>query len=280
MDNKHKCRHRCHHHRCHGHDCYCPHHHHSCGHEVAFLPHCGTVEAVITCVNHADFLAHTLPINTRHFDDLVVVTAPEDKDTQRVARFWGVKCILTDVFRTRWGEFCKGMGINEGLKALTRKDWVVHMDVDLALPPVFRSYVDKAKLDKGMIYGLDRAEFKSYKNWQQFIGNPQLHTAGNASCFIDVHHHGQRLGTRVYFGHREGYVPLGFFQMWNPAGSGVYEYQQGHTDAAREDNEFSCQWPRAKRGFLPEVIAYHLESEDAPMAVNWKGRQTKPFQVE
>lgn len=33
-----------------------------------------------------------------------------------------------------------------------------------------------------------------------------------------------------------------------------------------------------KRGFIPEVTAYHLESEDAPMAINWQGRKTKPFQ--
>jgi hypothetical protein len=36
---------------------------------------------------------------------------------------------------------------------------------------------------------------------------------------------------------------------------------------------FPTRWPRAKRGFIPELQAYHLESEDAPMAVNWKGRR-------
>lgn len=236
------------------------------------------IEAVVTCVNHADILAHTLPINIHHVDKYVVITAPEDKDTQRVARYWGANCVLTDSFRTRWGEFCKGAGINDGLAVCEKADWLLHMDCDIALPPVFRNYVENAKLDKTMLYGVDRAEFKSYRDWQRFIGNPQLHTGGQ-NCFIDVHHHGKRLGTRLHFGHAGGYVPLGFLQLWNIE-SGVLEYKEGHTDAAREDNEFSLKWPRSKRGFLPEVIVYHLESEDSPMGVNWKGRQSKPFQID
>ena len=242
-----------------------------------YAPRKAFLEAVVTCVNHADFLAHTLPMNVGHMDKMVVVTAPEDKDTQRVARYWGVSCVLTDQFRTRWGDFRKGAGINVGLETCARTDWLLHLDADIALPPVFRNYIENAKLNTRMIYGCDRAEFKSYRNWQRYYGNPQLHTDGDASCFIDPLHHGQRLGTRLHFGHKGGYVPLGFFQMWNAA-SGILTYQEGHTDAAREDNEFATRWPRSRRGFLPEIVAYHLESEDAPMAVNWRGRTTRPFQ--
>jgi hypothetical protein len=244
----------------------------------AFTPRQTEIEMVVTCVDHADILAHTLPLNVVHFNRIVVVTAPEDKATQRIARYWGVACVLTDVFRTRWGEFCKGAAINVGLAACKRSAWLVHQDADIVLPPVFRSYVENAKLDPSMIYGCDRAEFKSYGDWQRFIGNPELHTAGQ-NCFVDLHHHNKRLGTRLHFGHAGGYVPLGFFQMWHVA-SGVTQYQEGHTDAAREDNEFSLRWPRAKRGFLPEIIAYHLESENSPMGVNWKGRKSKLFQFD
>jgi len=249
------------------------------GHADSPPPRRLKIEAVVTSVGMADFLAHTLPMNIGHFDRYVVVTAPEDRDTQRVARYWGATCVLTDAFRSRWGEFCKGTGLNDGLAICDRTDWLSHMDVDIAQPPVFRRYIEEASLDKSMIYGCDRAEFKSYRDWQRYIGNPALHTDGGASCFIDPQHHGRRLGTRLHFGHAGGYITLGFLQLWNVA-SGITEYKQGHTDAAREDNEFAMRWPRAKRGFLPEIIVYHLESEDAPMAVNWKGRKTKPFQHE
>jgi hypothetical protein len=236
------------------------------------------IEAVVTCVNHADILAHTLPMNLHHFDRYVVVTAPEDQDTRRVARYWGATCVATDVFRTRWKEFRKGEGINEALAVCSKKAWLTHMDVDVALPPVTRTYLENAKLDTSMIYSMDRAEFKSYRDWQLFYGDPALHTAGQ-NCFVDTHHHGKKLGTRLHFGHAGGYIPLGFFQLWH-ADSGILEYQAGHTNAAREDNEFAMRWPRAKRGFLPELICYHLESEDSAMGVNWAGRKSKKFRHE
>ena len=34
---------------------------------------------------------------------------------------------------------------------------------------------------------------------------------------------------------------------------------------------FAKQWPRALRGFIPEVVGYHLESTDASMSANWFG---------
>jgi hypothetical protein len=76
-----------------------------------------------------------------------------------------------------------------------------------------------------------------------------------------------------------GYVPIGFFQMWCPSVSGVYVYPEGHTDAGREDLLFANQWSRADRGFIPELVAYHLETEDSGYGTNWGGRKTKQFEA-
>jgi hypothetical protein len=143
------------------------------------------LEGVTVSVNCADFLAHTLPLNKIHFDRLIVVTAPEDKQTRKVCQAWGVECVLTDVFRARWGEFRKGAGINEGLKTLAKTDWLLHMDCDIVLPAHFRSTLELLNLDKSMIYGFDRAEFKSYEAWQAFFGDPEPqreHMFVNTSC--------------------------------------------------------------------------------------------------
>jgi hypothetical protein len=236
------------------------------------------IEAVTTCVGCADFLAHTLPLTKPCFDKIVVVTAPEDKDTKAVCDHWGVKYRQTDAFRTRWGEFNKGAGINCGLEDLSRDAWMVHLDCDIILPSHFRQSIALADLDTSMVYGIDRAEFKSYEDWQRFHEAPEPQIAGNG-VFIHVTHTGQSIGTRVQFGNRGGWVPIGFFQMWH-ADSNVFAYPEGHTDAGREDSMFGAFWPRRKRGFIPEVIAWHLESENAPMAVNWKGRKTKAFGIQ
>jgi hypothetical protein len=236
------------------------------------------IEAVTTCVNCADFLAHTLPLNKDLFDKLIVVTAPEDKATKQVCDHYGVRYHQTDAFRSRWGEFCKGAAINEGLNQLAKDAWMVHLDSDVILPAHFRQAIERADLDTSMVYGIDRAEFKSYADWQKFHGAPEPQIQGNG-VFIHTTHTGRSLGTRVQFENRGGWLPIGFFQLWH-ADSKILKYPEGHNNAGREDSLFGALWPRRKRGFIPEVIAWHLESENAPMAVNWKGRQTKPFQIE
>jgi hypothetical protein len=233
------------------------------------------IEALITCVNHADFLAHTLPMNKPQFDRILVVTSPEDKKTQQVCAYWGVQAHVTDSFQSRWGHFCKGSGINEGLALLDKDAWLCHLDADIALPPNARYALERADLDTSMIYGIDRVMCPNWQAWQRFISEPQPHTEGNG-FFINTVHSGFPLGTRVAFDHEGGYIPIGFFQLWH-ADSGISKYVEGHSDAGREDAVFPTQWPRRKRGFIPEITAYHLESEQAEMAVNWKKRTTKPF---
>jgi hypothetical protein len=96
-------------------------------------------------------------------------------------------------------------------------------------------------------------------------------------CDAYVHLNAFPLGTRVTSKDGGGYIPIGFFQMWCPAVSGVCEYPVAHTDAGRGDMVFAKMWPRAKRGLIPEVVGYHLESTDASMSANWYGRKTAPF---
>lgn len=231
------------------------------------------LEAVVVCDKYSDFLAFTLPENKILFNKIVVVTSHEDKETQRVCEYWHVQCIQTDVLESRRGHFCKGKGINEGLAALDMDGWVAHLDADIVLPPLTRILLEKADLDTSMLYGCDRVMCKSFEDWIRFRSKPRLQQENE--CWIHMDQF--PFGHRVVINSFGGYVPIGFFQLWSPSGSGIKAYPEGHTTAAREDTNFALQWPRSKRHMLAEIIAYHLESEDAPMAKNWAGRTTREF---
>ncbi|HEX4487671.1 MAG TPA: glycosyltransferase family A protein [Terriglobales bacterium] len=235
------------------------------------------LEAVVVCDRYHDFLRCTLPQNKFLFDKIVVVTSPEDRETQRVCEFYHVECVLTDALRSRWKQFCKGAGINEGLARLSKRDWVVHLDADIWLPPLTRNLLANANLAKRMIYGIDRFIVRGYRAWDQFLELPKLQHECNAFVHLN---NSFPLGTRIMQDYAGGYVPIGFFQLWHPRVSGIMKYPEGHTTAGREDTLFPQQWPRGLRGFIPELIGYHLESLDSGFGTNWKGRKTAGFSFE
>jgi hypothetical protein len=233
------------------------------------------LEAVQTCVGYADFLAALLPRNKHLFDKIVVVTTPDDLDTRRLCEYLHVECVQTNAFHRDGAAFAKGDGINAGLEKLSLDGWVVHLDADIVLPPLFRDTVLGLDLDDTHVYGCDRYIIPHFEAWQEHVNHPRLeHENG-----VYVHADAYKIGTRIAPPQHGGYIPIGFFQMWGPRGSGRLEYPTQHTTAARTDMLFALQWDRRHRGFLPEVIAYHLESDpDAPQGANWEGRHTPPFE--
>lgn len=249
------------------------------------LPHCSGlhhepdghffIECVVVCHQFSDFLQYTLPNNKQLFDRIVVVTSPADIATQKLCEFYHVECVVTSEMRTADGEFRKGAGINAGLARLSKRGWVLHMDADIWLPPQFRTLLAWAHLDPNMIYGIDRLMVVGAERWHAFLEKPKLqHECG---AYIHLHNSGFPLGTRVMQQHMGGYVPIGFFQLWHPNVSGIFSYPQGHTNAGHEDTLFASQWPRRMRGFIPEIVGYHLESVPTVMGANWNGRTTPPF---
>jgi hypothetical protein len=231
------------------------------------------LEAVVVCSHYSDFLRYTLPHNKQIFDRIVVVTEYEDKATQRVCEFNHVECQHTDLMESRKGHFRKGMGINVGLDAISKEDWVVHMDADILLPPQTRILIERAELNKKYIYGIDRFNVRGFEAWQDFQEKLPL----QQECDAYIHLDKLPMATRVMSAVSGGYTPLGYFQMWNPTVSGISKYPEGHTDAGREDMLFAKQWPRKERHLIPEFVGYHLESDNAGFGSNWNGRKTAPF---
>jgi hypothetical protein len=232
------------------------------------------IEAVTVCVNYSDFLAHTLPHNKNHFNKLVVVTDTKDTKTKELCDFYNVTCVQTDAFYENGHKINKGKGINEGLKHLDMDGWVVHLDSDIYLPPLTRSILENLELDKETIYGVDRMMCPSYESWISFLESPQPMHEG----WIYVHTTAFPLGVRIAEYKSKGWEPIGFFQMWNPKASGVFEYPKEHGEVDRSDVMFAKKFRRAKRQLIPEIISIHIDSEELPeMGKNWGGRKTRPF---
>lgn len=232
------------------------------------------VEAVIICVNYADFLAWTLPFNRNQFSNLVIVTTPEDKATQKLCTHYHVQCVMTDVFTANGRKFNKGAGINKGLEKLNRSGWLVQLDADILLPPRAKEFMGRALVDPTSIYGCDRFDLHSFDDLVKHISTPELQLVSDT--YITDH---PTFGRGARLMNEDGYVPIGFFQAWHPNISGIkqYPHEPNHTYDGSDhgDVTFARQWPRKSRRFIPEFSVYHLMSEKT--SCNWDGRKSKLF---
>lgn len=242
------------------------------------------LEAVTVCVGYGDFLAHTAPVNAHIFDRWLIVTTPDDEVTREVCRKHSLPTLLTEDGRGDAGDggtFKKGRMIERGLRLLSADGWRVHMDADIALPSRTRHLLQAAEIRHDKIYGCDRVMCQSWEQWVQIL----------ASGYLTHNHHdyhnrvrwpeGVKPGAR-WADLETGYVPIGFFQMWNGRadlwkGARIRPYPTKHNDACRTDVQHGLQWDRPDRELLPELIAVHLESHPAAMGANWRGRTTRWF---
>jgi hypothetical protein len=242
------------------------------------------LEAVTVCVNYSDFLAHTLPANRTMFNNMVVVTDTTDAATLAICNKYNVRCIQTDTFYKNGG-FNKAAGINEGLKALNQTDWVVHLDADIILPPLTRHILEKTPLDPTKIYGIDRLMCPTYQAWINYYESVESIHQGWAFTHLNHFPAGTRLVQYGEYlpqgeGSPDGWVPIGFFQMWRPQAISHARYPEKHGAADRTDVQHAKRYDRAHRELLPEIVCIHLDSESAPMGSNWLGRQTARFGAE
>ena len=237
------------------------------------------IEGVLVCVNYADFLAHTLPSIKGLFNNLVIVTDLKDQQTKKLCEYYHVQCVMTNAFYEDGAVFNKGKGINEGLKMLSMKGWVAHIDADIYFPPLTRWILNNIEphLHKDYLYGVDRMMCASREEWDEFIDDPtHIHQS-----YTYVHPSAFKVGTRIadYTG-EHGWHPIGYFQMWYPETSGIYTYPTSNNGADHTDVVFSKNWDRSKRSLIPELVCIHLDSEGysgKEMGTNWNGRKTMPF---
>ena len=240
------------------------------------------LEAVTVCVGYADFLAETARYNAGLLDRWIIVTTEDDEATREICRVHDLETLLSNDHQRAaggigGGVFNKGRMVDRGLQMLSADTWRLHLDGDIVLPAQFRRLLEGAHLDPRKLYGCDRMMVKSWDQWQAVKAAGFL---GHTHCSINLPH-GIDLGTRWALS-SSGYVPIGFFQLWNGLadewrGRRHRTYPISHGDACRSDVQFSLQFDRRDRELLPEIVVVHLESEIAALGTNWNGRKSKPF---
>lgn len=214
------------------------------------------LECIMVCVNYADFLEHTLPINKNKFDSINIVTVEEDYNTINVANRFDVNVIVTERLYENGAKFNKAKALNDGINRL-KKDWVLITDADMVIETDFNNRLDQ--LDKNCLYGVPRLMCPNYDAWSKY------QITGKRRRW-------KRQGRRKNIG-------AGFFQLVNGnstrlAGTSTW-YDERCTHAGRSDKRFLHSYPA--HDILPDVVAIHLESEPAQMGANWNGRTTVKF---
>lgn len=240
------------------------------------LPHT-RIEAITVCIGYGDFLEETAKRNMGLFDKWIVITSADDTVTREICRRFSIETLLTSDHK-RDGDFNKGRIIDRGISHLSSNAWRIHLDGDIILPPNFRNIIKSAHLEHSKIYGCDRVMVKSRADWNRLLSTGWV--ANDFHCRVNFPK-GFDVGAR-WADVRDGYCPIGFFQMWHSSedlykGARIKTYSVSHNDACRTDVQFSQQWDRRDRALIPELIVVHLESEPGALGQNWNGRKSKKF---
>lgn len=232
------------------------------------------IECVIVSLNYSDFLSHTLPHNKNFFNRMVVVTDTKDIETKRVCEFFNVECVQTDAFYLDSDVPNKSRGINAGLERLDLDGWVLQLDADIYLLPQTRNILESFILDEKKLYGIDRLMCNSYEEWMHFIHKSKPIYEGWIYCHLDRFPVGTRI---IQYNSGFGYMPIGYFQLWNPGGCGIYDYPIENAGFDRTDVVHLKRWDKSNIGFIPDLVCIHLASESHKQGQNWQGRKTSKF---
>jgi len=218
------------------------------------------VETVIVCRDYSDYLKRTLPWTVCFSSRVVVVTSPEDLETQKVCESFAVESLKTEAFQYGGGPFNKGAAVNVGLSALSRRDWLLILDADIIIPNHVSLVLRESTLDTEKLYGVDRRVCNS-DVMLNYV------TAGKMDFFY------LPLMKRIRL--CGGEPPAGYFQLFHSSAMpcGPW-YEETHGGADRTDVLFSKRFP--KRDYLDTWVV-HLDCGGHTGGVNWRGRKSPVF---
>ncbi len=206
------------------------------------------LEAVIVCVDYADYLEETLPFLLPHVDDLVVVTTPEDGRTRKAcapAR----RALPADPLL-----LSRGRGLQQGpgdqlragepqagrLGAPYRRG---HRAAAAHAVPARQHGPRRRASSTGATGSIASAGPRGTISRQ----TPRSNTSGD--CLIKPPRRWP-LGARIAHMEYGGYCPIGFFQLWSRPRFGRHPLPPGVPGDGRAFRRAPCH-PVGPRGSLP-----------------------------
>jgi len=85
-----------------------------------------------------------------------------------------------------------------------------------------------------------------------------------------------QLGSRIAKTDNDGYIPIGFFQLWNARATGVKEYPMGAWHVGSCRHEVCPTMAATESSFIPEVVP-SISNPNPRRMGQWRGRQPSPF---
>lgn len=220
-----------------------------------------SIGALTVCVNYSDYLECIIS-NAHHFDEWLIVTSREDRDTQELCDRYQLGCVFSDRIYKSDGTFDavfqKAAALNDGLERLQSK-WAITIDSDILLPTNFRGYLDSLSLDVNCLYGLRGRRICSNVTQFSVLRDRENWLENDASPGSDIY---------------------GYFQMFSLNGPNTRYPEVPESEMESRMREplkgcdvlFSdCFDSESRHKF--SAVGLHL----GPVEQNWKGRVSKQF---
>lgn len=198
------------------------------------------LSCVLVSVGYGQALAESLPQNMPQFDQVVVVTTPEDETSRRVAEECGATVVLSRRCYDENHAFNKGRMMNDGVAALSDPDWVLFTDADIVMNNSLRAFVLGHALNPGCLYFTSRSDLTQVTHQSEDSNNQ----------------------------------PNGYFQLFHPSAKVIRHrwpkpMSENFCSAGSVDSWFYQQWPDNKLILAPELGVSHIASRW--LAENWNG---------
>ncbi|PRQ02408.1 hypothetical protein ENSA5_23350 [Enhygromyxa salina] len=218
-------------------------------------------EAVVVCVDYADFLGLTLPRMLACFDELAVVTVGEDEQTQALARSHGARLVVSPRRNFKGLAFNLPALLNDGFAALRKSGWLVKLDADIYLPPGFERSMRETMTDPDKLYGAQRFFAEDRASFTRFCEQGDWDLLEPPYESLDA--------------------ALGFFQGFHAetphlAGRPTYYEEQRYVGPSQtNDRLFRAAFPEQGVRVLSDPVV-HLGLD--AIGTNWRGRVSPRFE--